>query len=388
MSTAISVRSSSCLTPDLKVGPTGRDEAVSTAPFLKVGPTGPDEADSAAPFLKAGPTGRDGTVSTAPFLTVGPTGRPEPVPDFEEVACYLCGSREHDHFITAEDDLTGRPGRFRFVTCRACGLAYQNPRLTLARVADFYDDNYIAHRKRRDWGILTPLLDRAMTRLDADKERLVARYCPLTSTTAVLDVGCGSGSFLQRLRRRHGVQAAGLDFKDLSSSPFMEGVSFHQGLFYEVDLGPARFDVVTMWHFLEHDYDPLRSLRTARGLLRPGGRLVVEVPRLDSRTFAWFGSRWPGLQAPQHTTLLDRPHLVAMMQASGFEIVDYLPFGAFPAYFYLFTGAAFHLLRGRGLNLDRAMVPYFVGQLLMAPLLLFEQRLNLAMQTVVCRRVA
>ena len=49
---------------------------------------------------------------------------------------------------------------------------------------------------------------------------------------------------------------------------------------------------------------------------------------------------------------------------------------------------AFRLLRGRGLNLERAVVPYFLGQLLMAPVLAFETRLNLAMQTVVCRRAA
>ncbi len=207
----------------------------------------------------------------------------------ETVNCYLCGSSERTELLLAEDDLTGRSGRFRFVTCAQCGLAYQNPRLTLESVAEFYDDSYIAHRKRRDWGLLTPIFNRAMGKLDIAKDRLVARYCPLTQVTAVLDVGCGSGSFLQRLRHRYGVQATGLDFKDLSSSPFLQGTEFHHGLFYDVDFRGARFDVVTMWHFLEHDYDPLRSLRTARGLLRPGGRLIVEVPRLDSRTFAWFG---------------------------------------------------------------------------------------------------
>jgi hypothetical protein len=143
-----------------------------------------------------------------------------------------------------------------------------------------------------------------------------------------------------------------------------------------------------MWHFLEHDYDPLRSLRAARRVLKPGGTLVIEVPRLDSRSFAWFGSRWPGLQAPQHTVLLDREHLIGFVTGTGFDVVDYLPYGAFPAYFYLFTGAAFTLLRGRGLNLNRAIVPYFLGQVLLSPLLAFERRLNLAMQTVVCRRPA
>jgi SAM-dependent methyltransferase len=143
-----------------------------------------------------------------------------------------------------------------------------------------------------------------------------------------------------------------------------------------------------MWHFLEHDYDPVRSVQTAWRVLKPGGTLVIEVPRLDSRTFGWFGDRWPGLQAPQHTVLFDRQSLLRLVGDRGFEVVEYLPYGAFPAYFYLFTGTAFRLLRGRGLDLDRAILPYFLGQVLTLPMMLFERRLNLAMQTVVCRRPA
>ena len=83
--------------------------------------------------------------------------------------------------------------------------------------------------------------------------------------------------------------------------------------------------------------------------------MVIEVPRLDSTTFRMFRHRWPGLQAPQHTVLYDREHLLQFVERAGFELVDYLPYGAFPAYFYLFTGAAFMVLKGRGLNLKRAI---------------------------------
>ena len=201
-------------------------------------------------------------------------------------------------------------------------------------------------------------------------------------------MGCAVGTFLQRLHRRYRARVAGVDFKDLTCAPSLRDVEFHCALFYEARLADARFDLVTMWHFLEHDYDPRRSLETARRVLKPDGRLIIEVPRLDSRTFQWFGDRWPGLQAPQHTVLFDRDHLLRMVCAAGFEVIDYLPYGAFPAYFYLFTGVAFRLLKGRGLNLDRAIVPYFLGQLLAWPMLLFERRLNLAMQTVICRRAS
>ena len=67
-------------------------------------------------------------------------------------------------------------------------------------------------------------------------------------------------------------------------------------------------------------------------------------------------------------------------------MVDYLPYGAFPAYFYLFTGAAFKVLKGKGIDLDRWVMPYFLGQVATAPVMLFEKQLNLAMQSIVCRK--
>ena len=261
----------------------------------------------------------------------------------EWVECYLCGSRACTPFLAAEDDLTGKPGRFTFVTCDGCGLRSQ-------------------------------------------KDALVSRYVTLGPQSRVLDAGCAVGTFLQRMRVRYGASVTGVDFKDLSANPSLANVDFRCGLFYEQNFGEGRFDLITMWHFLEHDYDPMRTLRTARDLLAPEGRLVVEVPQLDSLTFRLYGDRWPGLQAPPHTVLYDRDTLLAAVEAAGLEVVEHLPYGAFPAFFYFFAGAAFKLLKGRGLNLRRAIFPYFVGQILVAPILAFEKQLNFAMQTVVCRR--
>lgn len=306
----------------------------------------------------------------------------------ETVRCYLCGDEASTPFITAQDDYTGKPGRFTFVTCDGCGLRYQNPRLTVEHVKAYYDDEYIAHRKKSDWGVLTGFFNWAMDRHDRQKYELVSRFVALNASSEVLDVGCAVGSFLQKMKSRHGARLTGVDFKDLSAHPSLAGVDFRCGLFYEQDFGDKRFDLITMWHFLEHDYDPIVTLETARDLLAADGRLVIEVPRLDSTTFRIFRKRWPGLQAPQHTVLYDRKTFLAAMERAGLEVVAYLPYGAFPAFFYFFAGAAFTLLRGRGLNLSRAIYLYFIGQILMSPILAFEKWLNFAMQTVVCRRRA
>jgi hypothetical protein len=120
-------------------------------------------------------------------------------------------------------------------------------------------------------------------------------------------------------------------------------------------------------------------------VLTQNGKLIIEVPRLDSFTFKLFKNRWPGVQAPQHTALYTRKTLSEILETNGFEIEAYLPYGAFPPYFYIFTGAYFRFI-GRGLNLDRIIVPYFLGQFLLFPILLFKNYLNLSMQTIVCKK--
>lgn len=304
----------------------------------------------------------------------------------ETVSCYYCGSSSSRPLLAAQDDLTGKPGQFYFVTCNECGLSYQNPRISLDHIRSYYDDEYIAHRKKTNWGILTPLYNYAMGKHDREKAKLVRRYAQLSNGSEILDVGCGAGTFLKRMGSLYGAKLTGVDFKDLSYRDEFRGITFHCGLFYEQDLGSSRFDLVTMWHFLEHDYDPIRTLAQAGAVLTTGGCLVIEVPRLDSLTFRIFGNRWPGLQAPQHTILFTKEMLLKCVRKAGLDVVGYLPYGAFPAYFYLFAGTAFKLLEGRGLNLSKAIYPYFLGQLALSPILLFEKQLNLAMQTVICRK--
>ncbi len=83
--------------------------------------------------------------------------------------------------------------------------------------------------------------------------------------------------------------------------------------------------------------------------------------------------------------MFDKNSLYKMVEEAGFEVVDYLEYGAFPSYFYIFAGAYSKVI-GKGLNLDKITIPYFLGQFLMTPILLFEKKLNLSMQTIICKR--
>ncbi|MFZ4713830.1 MAG: class I SAM-dependent methyltransferase [Bacteriovoracaceae bacterium] len=303
---------------------------------------------------------------------------------FESVNCYNCGKDDAEFFLVGEEDLTGKEGEFMYVKCKGCNLVYQNPRVHSDQIKSFYDSEYIAHRKKTDWGILTPLYENAMNKHDRDKDALVSNYVKITKETKVLDVGCAVGTFLIHLKNKYGCDVSGVDFKeDLN---FVGKINFHCGLFYEQNLPAESYDLITMWHFLEHCYAPQKSLQTASKLVKKSGKVVIEVPRLDSVTYSLFGSKWPGVQAPQHTTIFDKKTFIEMAEKNGLKVIEYLPYGAFPSYFYIFAGAYFKTI-GKGLNLNKIIAPYFVGQLMLKPLLMFEKKLNLSMQTIICEKV-
>ncbi|MBL58023.1 MAG: hypothetical protein CMP61_12625 [Flavobacteriales bacterium] len=320
-----------------------------------------------------------------PLTRIGELDNPSHL-NFEEVNCYVCGSNNCEEFLIGEEDLTGKDGEFLYVKCKDCSHVYQNPRIPVEGIKEYYDGEYIAHRKKKDWGVLTPLYEWAMNKHDREKEKIVKKHVKLNGDTRVLDVGCAVGTFLLHLNKKHNCKISGVDFKGGLEYPGFEKVDFHEGLFYEQDFKDVQFDSVTMWHFLEHCYDPNQSLKKAHEVLKEDGKLIIEVPRLDSLTFKLFGKKWPGVQAPQHTTMFDKKALVKIMEKNGFVIEKYMPYGAFPPYFYIFTGVYFKLF-GKGLNLNKIIFPYFFFQLLLSPILLFQKRLNLSMQTVVCRKI-
>jgi ubiquinone/menaquinone biosynthesis C-methylase UbiE len=84
-------------------------------------------------------------------------------------------------------------------------------------------------------------------------------------------------------------------------------------------LPASGFDIVTMWHSLEHVHDPLAVLKSAYRLLAPGGRLLVAAPNIDSLPFRYFGPAWYGLDLPRHLTHFTPATLRAVLRCAGFQ---------------------------------------------------------------------
>jgi SAM-dependent methyltransferase len=137
----------------------------------------------------------------------------------------------------------------------------------------------------------------------------------------LLDFGCGGGAFLQRMHRL-GWRVTGLDISAEAIHHIRRGLGLHalDGTLPYPAFSPGSFDVITMWHSLEHVHNPREVLEQAYFLLAPGGKLLVAVPNIDSLPFRWFGSSWYGLDLPRHLTHFCPHTLGWMLERAGFRV--------------------------------------------------------------------
>jgi len=238
----------------------------------------------------------------------------------ENCSCPVCSSTSFDIvYKDVMDNLYDLPGRFDFVSCKNCGQLYLNPRPTKEFISIYYPANYESFVfKKLDE---VSKLKRISINYGLYKRcRLVLTY---RSHGRLLDIGCGSGQFLDAMRKRPGWSVAGIDTSPIAVSAAREllGLEVYRSDIDSAPFPPASFDVVTMWDVFEHLYDPLHALETIRNLLKPDGVLIIRTPSLDSWDAALFGRCWAGLDPPRHLAVFSRSTLYRVLQRGGFRIL-------------------------------------------------------------------
>jgi SAM-dependent methyltransferase len=137
----------------------------------------------------------------------------------------------------------------------------------------------------------------------------------------LLDVGCGNGTLLKLLQRR-GFDVFGYESSDEAARIANdEGVNVVSGETLETaEFGAASLDIVTLFHVMEHVPEPRAILAEVRRILRPSGRILVQVPNIESWQSKLCGARWYGLDVPRHIINYSSYSIRRLLLDCGFRI--------------------------------------------------------------------
>lgn len=219
--------------------------------------------------------------------------------------CPLCQGVELDRLFQANDYIDLDP--FVVYRCIRCDLAITEGELADKNISDYYSRGYYGQRKFLVEGFVNYARVRAILRLKS--------FMPSPS---LLDVGCGNGTFLMGMRKR-GWLAFGTEIAPVGHMRQCASEFIRMGDFRKSDFPGNSFDVITMWHSLEHVDDPLGYFVEAGRVLKDGGILAVEIPNFRSWQARIFGKNWFHLDVPRHLFHFSPKSAGILFQKAGFE---------------------------------------------------------------------
>ncbi len=207
---------------------------------------------------------------------------------------------------------------FTLYSCEACRCLFLHPMPDSREIERFYPADYWWNARRSG----------GLKKLESVYRKLALRDHVAFITKAagnrsvdVLDVGCGSGTLLGLLKHR-GFRVTGLDFSAEAAAiaKAENGVDVAVGSLEEAHFPAESFDVVTLFHVMEHVTNPRLVLAEVSRVLKPNGVAILQVPNIESWQFKIFGARWYGLDIPRHVIDYSRNSMLKLLADSGFVV--------------------------------------------------------------------
>jgi len=218
------------------------------------------------------------------------------------IRCPLCGDETPSLVFESSNG-------FPIDRCASCGLVF-----TDARDAPPPDQLYPAFDQTT-----SASMDRvrgALRLFLRQRARLVQKAVP---SGRLLDYGCGNGAFAAHMASL-GYDAVGLEPFSLGAPVRSERLTLIRAPLADASSELDTFDVITMWHVLEHVPDPRAVLEKLVPHLKPGAALVISVPNFDSWQSSVFRGSWFHLDPPRHLLHFDAHSLRRCLSDVGLEV--------------------------------------------------------------------
>lgn len=210
--------------------------------------------------------------------------------------CPWCQSEKaHIHLSLKDYFLTQEP--FDIMVCEDCGLLYTTPKPSDEKLGDYYkSDDYYSHQENKKGFI--PRVYEAVKSVNLKHKIAIATQGK--EPDRLLDVGCGVGDFLH-YAEQNGWQCTGAEPSEDAASIAKKRIKAEIMLPKDLEKLPDEsFDVITMWHVLEHVSDLQWQVNQLNRLLKKGGRLVIALPNFRSYDAQYYKDKWAAYDVPRH----------------------------------------------------------------------------------------
>ena len=232
--------------------------------------------------------------------------------------CPWCGKPSENRFLRLKDYFLSQE-EFDIFECPNCGLLFTEPRPEPSEIGKYYlSDEYYSHQQNKS-GFIPRLYEWVKTFNLRNKVKMAIGE---KDTGKLLDIGCGVGDFLCQVQKHKwdvcgiepsedakNIAETRLGFRPLSPSDYSK-------------LEDASFDVITLWHVLEHVDDLHFQTSEILRLLKPGGRLIIALPNYQSFDCQYFKDKWAAWDVPRHLNHFSPKTLQNLIVSLGFNHLD------------------------------------------------------------------
>ena len=237
--------------------------------------------------------------------------------------CPLCGSTQFKHENSCTD-FYASGAQFDVLSCLSCGFKFTQNAPSESEMGPYYESpDYISHTNIK-LGPMNILYHNVRRHMLKRKATLVAREAH-RHKGHLLDVGTGTGYFAITM------QLLGWDVKAVEKSEAARKFALDN---FELEVLPdealyslpaASFDVITLWHVMEH-IEPLNQLwERLHELLSDKGTLIIAVPNSESYDATVYGDNWAAYDVPRHLWHFTPDTINQFAMKHGFKMTNHYP---------------------------------------------------------------
>lgn len=308
--------------------------------------------------------------------------------DENRVICTVCKKNESSFYISTNALMHEANNEvYLFNICANCKTVFLTNPVNSEDLNHYYTENYLPYRGSKAWGKYSSFVENSQKNLDLNRVNFVKKYFNKNElNSAILDVGCGNPSFLKLLHQKTKVNCTGIDFSDSG----WKGANYQDLTLIKVAIEDFKtttlFDVITLWHYLEHDYNPNQTIETLYKSLKPGGKLIIEVPDYKSWSAKKQKSHWQGWHSPRHLSLFSKKSFDVLFTNDKWKIKKNLRYGTLDAFTLWWLGK----MEKKGINWSGNMENNFWTlvflKIITFPVFMFEKLFPLGIQILVVEK--